>query len=175
MIKIKNISLKCPQCGAPLLKDSNKCNYCGTEFDIISEKKIKRKLLVKGLKDFGWKALLPVNIAGILILYIWGWILEDKDYWLEDKAIIVWSVIMPLWILIMTFFWLKKSGAVLIGFIVNILIFGSHLLIIMIYENWHFNDDYAGIAAMFAGIAFGAWMLGRFLHYLVRNRINRKD
>ena len=175
MMRIKNINLKCPQCGAPLSKDSNKCDYCGTEFDIvISGKKIKRKSLFM-LKDFGKKGLLPIIIAGILIFYTWGWILEDKEYWLEDKAIIVWSVMMPLWILILTFSWLKKRGALLIGLLVNTLIFGSHLLIIMIYENWHFNDDYAGIAAMFAGIAFGAWILGRFLHYLVRIRINRKE
>jgi hypothetical protein len=160
-------SLKCQQCGAAVTTDSEKCEYCGTVFYSTDEQKkeIKKKTL---LKDFGWKGILYLNIIGIIIIYSLGWFYEDKEYWLDDTAIVIWAVILPLWIIVMTFFWFCKRGSIIIGFFLNLAIFGIHLLLIMSYEHRNFNDDYLGIAAMFAGIAFGAWILGRILHHLAR-------
>jgi hypothetical protein len=172
-MEIINKSIICYQCGAPVPQESMKCQYCGTEFGVIDAEAPQKKK--KLLKDFGWRGMAPfsLNIIGILILYSIGWILEDKQYWLDDSAIVFWAVLLPLWILIMTFIWSQKKGAIIIGFILCLIIFGVHLLLIMMFERWHFNDDYLGIAVLFASIPLGSWIVGRVLHHLVRIKINK--
>lgn len=166
-------SMKCQQCGATVTSESEQCEYCGTQFyNPANQPEVKKKKSL--LRDFGWKGILSLNIIGIIFLYTLGWFFEDKEYWLDDTAIVIWAVILPLWIIVMTFFWFRKRGSILIGFILNLAIFGIHLLVIMSFRRWHFNDDYLGIAAMFAGIAFGAWILGRILHHLARLYIINK-
>ncbi|MCP5104986.1 MAG: MFS transporter [bacterium] len=166
--------MKCQQCGAAVTGDSEKCEYCGTVF-YSTDETTKEKKIKTVLKDFGWKGILYLNIIGIIFIYSLGWFFEDKEYWLDDTAIVLWAVILPLWIILMTFFWFRKKGTIIIGFILSLAIFGIHILLIMSFERWHFNDDYAGIAAMFAGIALGAWILGRFFHHLVRvYMVNKK-
>ena len=160
-------NLKCQQCGAPVTGDSEECRYCGTRFySPDNKKKEKRKKSL--LKDFGWKGILYLNITGIIIIYSLGWFFEDTEYWLDDTAIFIWAVMLPLWIMVMTFFWFRERGAIIIGFIINLAIFVIHYIVILSFERWHFNDDYLGISAMFAGIAFGAWILGRIFHHLAR-------
>jgi ribosomal protein L40E len=158
---------KCQQCGAPVNQDAESCQYCGTEF-YSPEKHQAGKKKKALLKDFGWKGILALNIAGIIIIYTLGWFFEDKQYWLDTTATLIWAVPLPLWIVVMTFYWFRPRGTLITGFIIGIVLFAAHFLLILSYENWHVNDDYIGIAAMFAGIALGAWILGRILHHMAR-------
>ena len=165
---IKKI-IKCSQCGAVLGPGEGNCNYCGTVFSQSKEKK-KTKI---SLKEFGWENLLIPNIIGIIFIYLLGWFYEDINYWLDNMAILIWAVILPLWILSLTSIWIRKKGQYLIGILVSILIFISHFSIIMYFRKWHFNDDYLGIAAMFSGIVLLAWIAGRITHYFIRLYISK--
>lgn len=164
---------KCQQCGAPVSQDAEVCQYCSTEFYSPQKHKTgqKKKSL---LKDFGWKGIFYPLIAGIIILYTLGWFYEDKQYWLDTRAILIWAVLLPLWIVSMTFFWFQRKGTIITGVITGVVLLAVHFLLILSYENWNINDDYIGISALFAGIPLAAWMLGRFLHHMARIYIVNK-
>ncbi len=171
-MKLKIINtLKCPQCKAPISKEANKCEYCNTEFEIITTGKKSKQIL----KDFGWrgKNALVFNLIGVLILYSFGWILEDKKYWLATEAVLIWTVALPFWIIIMTSIWQIKWGSIFTGIIISILIFIIHSIIIMAYRKWHIRDDDILIAGIFATCVLVAWLIGRIIHHIIRKGLNK--
>ncbi len=161
---------KCPSCSAPINLEAKECEFCGAEFLISDKGKI-----IKNIKDFGAKSnwFFGLILFGVVTFYILGWFFEDTNYWLNDKAVIIWLVILPIWILTVTSVWANKWGAILYGVIISLLIFISHTIIMGYYRNWHFNDDYFGISGMFAGGVLGAWLTGRLIHYLIKKSRNK--
>lgn len=99
-------------------------------------------------------------------IYGAGWPLEDPTYWLSDASIAVWAGAVPLWLLISATLLRIRGPVWLIGFA-----FGLILLLIHMGVMWgmrgRFNDDYAGIAAMYGGAAAGGWLLGRGLRRVI--------
>jgi len=166
---MKATTFKCPSCSAPVDIDATECEFCGIKIS----KTINGKIITP-VKDFGIKNFLPAILIIGIGIYIYGWYFEDTKYWLNDTAIIIWSVMLPIWIILSTIIWKNKWGAILYGIIFSIAIFIFHFLIIAYYRSWHFNDDYFGIAGMFSGIILGAWLLGRLFHSIIRKSRNKR-
>ncbi len=166
--------LKCPQCAAPVSANAKKCQYCGTEFIIETGNK-SFKLFSKPLntKDFGRKTLL-INIIGIIVLHIIAWLLTGENYW-DDTPFYMWFGILPLWVTIMTTFWLKKHFASAIGILFSIIVFAANLIFIYIKENGRFNDDFLIVAGFISLAFFTSWIIGRIFHSIIRFYINNTE
>ena len=123
-----------------------------------------------GAGEFGLshgKLLLGLTAAGSLILYLIGWLLEDRQYLLAANAVIVWAGILPLWLFMSAAIWRTARVVWPAGVAIAALIFLLQLGLTIIIKG-RFNDDYAGIAAMFAGFALAGWLAGRWLHLGIR-------
>jgi len=163
--------LKCPQCAAPVSSEDKKCKYCGTEF-IIQTKQTKFSYFNKSenTKDFGKKTFL-LNFIGITIIHTIAWFLTGENYW-DDAPFYIWFGILPLWVTIMTLFWLKKQLSLLIGFGLSIIVFIANMLFIYFKENGRFNDDFLIVAGFIASAFLISWILGRIFHSVIRYYIN---
>jgi len=166
--------LKCPQCAAPVSSEDKKCQYCGTEF-IIQTKQTKFSYFnrPKNTKDFGRKTLL-INFIGIIIIHSIAWFLTGEDYW-DDSPFYIWFGILPLWVTIMTTFWLKKHLSGIIGIGLSIIVFAANLIFIYFKENGRFNDDFLIVAGFITLAFFISWIIGRIIHALIRFYINNVE
>lgn len=186
-------ALTCPNCGSADVTIKQKlaeslllhCPYCNgsflVTFDESSEsvtgppaQRRSSPLSVlfppAGAGEFGLshnKLLLGLTAAGSLILYLIGWLLEDRQYLLDANAVIVWAGILPLWLLLAAAIWRTSRVVWPAGVAIATLIFLLHLGLTVVIKG-RFNDDYAGIAAMFAGVALAGWLAGRWLHLGIR-------
>ena len=122
-----------------------------------------------GAAEFGLKSakLSIVASVGALIFYLVGWLFEDTQYFLATEAMIFWVGILPLWLLIFALIWQTRQQVWWIGLGISIVILLLHTGIPSLIRG-RFNDDYLGIAAMFAGVALVGWLLGRWLHWGIR-------
>ncbi len=168
-------SNKCPSCNAPLKEDAKQCDFCGM---IILKSKDGK--IIYETKDFGIKGnvFFVFIIIGIIIIDILGWKYGYDDYfisWFTDAAFLIWTGVLPIWVLSTTIIWANKWGAVLYGIIIAIILFILHLLIVVANKNWNFNDDYFGLAGIVAGVFLASWLLGRLFHKLIRKSRNKKN
>jgi len=192
-------SLKCPNCGSTdtsiqqELKQGfvMKCAYCDTTSLVtvdddgeakgkayiqqVSTKPAQPKM-PRGAAEFGLKSgKLPIAAAiGALVLYLIGWFFEDTQYFLATEAMIIWVGILPLWLLGAALVWQTRQQVWWLGVGISILILLLHTAIPSFIRG-RFNDDYLGIASMFAGAALAGWLLGRWLHWGIRLLRFRSD
>ena len=174
-------SRDCPECGAPLAPGADRCEYCGSwiersketppaEFHApaVDAAKPGKPKPDRDAGDFGFRSrTFFLTCAAIaLVIYAIGWVFEDTQYWLDDRAIAVWAGILPFWLCIAAFFWRPRWGGWLAGFLFAIPIFAVHTAIPCAIRG-RIQDDYVGIAAMFAGAVLGGWLLGRIFHSIV--------
>src|SRR3989344_5442620 len=121
----KPIGLNCISCGAKPLPSEYACSYCGGKLADQDGKVIEKQI---PLKDFGWEGNFPLILTLIIgtAVYLWGWKYEEHSL-LNTQAIIIWSGILPVWILIMTIIWKTKNRfTYLIGFLFSLFIFIMH-------------------------------------------------
>jgi hypothetical protein len=194
-------ALSCPNCGSTdvTLKQELadglllQCTYCNSASLVTVDEspeattrspvqkqrlKLAKLLPAEGEGEFGLgngKLLLGLTAAGSVILYLAGWLLEDMQYLLATNAVIVWAGILPFWLLMGAAIWRTSRTVWPIGLVIAALIFLFHLGLTVIIKG-RFNDDYAGIGAMFAGFALAGWLAGRWLHLGIRIiRVRRVD
>jgi hypothetical protein len=132
--------------------------------------------LSNGAGEFGLSGQLPLALAlvGGLGIYLTGWLFEDLTYWLEDEAVFLWVVILPLWLLLTAVFWQTDRRGWTVGLVLALPIFVAHVFVIWLIRG-RLNDDHVGIAAMVAGAALLGWIFGRVLHHAIRwRRVNAK-
>lgn len=178
----------CPKCGAPIPVDTNSCAYCGTWLvetehatgskgilsrSFISKSFIRTKLSLLGLPpgkgEFGTSHKFPLLMSFLLviILYFWGWQFEDKQYWLNDKAMTIWVGANPLILFIIAIYWKTHRNTLFVSILASIALMATHLSIIWMIRGslW---DDHIGVAALVSGVYLISWALGRFIHIAVR-------
>ncbi len=172
--------LECPNCGAPLENNSLHCVYCGTRFE-RSEKLVPRKKRPRqiqsvfnqppGVREFGVSSNALIKIGAIIsfVLYLFGWFFEDTDYWLDEKAMIIWVGILPLWLFGVAFFWRTIRKVAFLGLVFSVVEFIVHISVILVIRG-NLWDDHVGIAAMVAGASLIGWLLGRLTHGIIRSR-----
>ncbi|HEY69066.1 MAG TPA: hypothetical protein G4O08_00620 [Anaerolineae bacterium] len=173
---------RCPACGAPVPESAPRCEHCGAWFEPSHEKgfarssgvSILRAIFPKlhpGAGEFGFRSriVLALGLGLVFILFVLGWLLEDTEYWLAPGSIAVWGAVLPIWLGLVAFFWRTPRPVWAVGLIVAAAFFAAHLAIVWWITN-RVNDDLVGIAAIYAGLAFAGWMLGRWLRILLRRK-----
>ncbi|MEM7018424.1 MAG: hypothetical protein AAF512_13915 [Pseudomonadota bacterium] len=161
------MSQACSGCGQVFVPGTTECEYCG------------RALVPSGLAssagDFGVRHVAWPSIGLLIasIIYMSGWLFEDTRYWLDERAILIWAGAVPFWLLLVALFWQPYWGGWLMGFAIGLPILLGHTGMMWVMDDFHFQDDHIGIAAMFAGAAFGGWMLGRLLHLIIQQARRR--
>jgi len=163
--------LQCASCDTSSLVTVNESSDAETR-SLAQKHRLELTSLLpaSGEGEFGLsrsKLLLGLTAAGSIILYLVGWLLEDRQYLLATNAVVVWAGILPLWLLTGAATWRTPKVVWPIGLVIASLIFLLHLGLTVIIKG-RFNDDYAGIAAMFAGFALAGWLAGRWLHLGIR-------
>ena len=162
-------SQACHNCGASVPARAQQCPYCDTWFDAstpggTTARRVDPNAGEFGVQGWGW---LGVALGGALVFYGAGWFLEDTRYWLADAAIGLWAAALPAWLFLTSLGWRAGRGAWLSGIAFAVALFIVHLALMGILAG-RVQDDYVGIAAMFAGAALGGWLLGRILHNTLR-------
>jgi len=183
-------SIECPECGAPLPNDVKRCAYCNSWLreapkdpaptsdtrdpapasdSRVPDPSPKRPRLALGEREFGLSGWWPAGVAaaGAAVLYGIGWLLEDPTYWLDQRAIAVWAVLLPLWQCAIALVWRAPRRGWLPGLLIAATIFTLHLAIPW-WLGGRINDDLIGIGGAFAGGALAGWLAGRLLHYWIR-------
>jgi hypothetical protein len=130
--------------------------------------------LSPGVGEFGISGQLPLALAfvGGLGLYLIGWLFEDLTYWLEDEAVFIWVVLLPLWLFLSALVWRSERRGWTAGLVLALPMFTAHVFVIWLIRG-RLDDDHFGIAAMVAGAALLGWLLGRGLHHGIRWRRTR--
>ena len=177
-------SLECNKCGASLEENATRCEFCGTWYEgnqqVVSTQNLSDRIvsffsLPQGVGEFGISHERFFLISSLIIfgIYMLGWSFEDPEYWLDEKAILIWMGLMPLVLLAAALIWSTKQRAVLLGLVNSALLFIVHLIIIWSIQGslW---DDHVGIAAMVASGAFAGWTIGRLAHKIIRWRKMKK-
>ena len=170
-------SRTCPECGASVPRRTEQCPYCGTWFEaaaknmssaapveIVPAPSLHPEAGAFGVQSRGF---LVGGLCGALVLYLIGWFFEDPEYWLADAAIWMWAVAEPAWLFLIALGLQTRRGVILSGVAFAVVQFAVHLAVIGVIAG-RVQDDYVGIAAMFAGAALGGWLLGRMLHRIIR-------
>ncbi len=174
--------LDCPACGAPVAEPVGRCVYCGSSLRDLALAAGSRAAaseadgswglasLAPGEGEFGWggRGALAAILGVATLVYAAGWPLEDFRYWLDPRAIAVWGAALPLTLLAGALF-LRGPGRWL-PVALFCLTLGAVHVAVMTLARGRMNDDYLGIAALYAGGALAAWTLGRVLHYALRLR-----
>ena len=178
-------SLECPECGAPVAADATQCEYCNSFLGRSKASPAERGAtrdpspptkptwnwprLAPGEGEFGFWGWWPATVAagGAAVLYGAGWFLEDTTYWLDDRAITVWAVLLPLWLCAWAAAWRAPRRGWLPGFLIAATMFAFHMAIPWLLRN-RLNDDLVGIGAAFAAGALAGWLVGRIIHFCLR-------
>jgi len=105
-------------------------------------------------------------LSSISVLYILGWGLEDKKYWLADEALYVWVGAIPIFTLLFSFFTKYTKQRMTVIFMYSSFLLFFHTVIMFGTKN-RFNDDYIGIAAMIAGAFYGSFLIGKVFRKIV--------
>lgn len=166
---VPSVPRTCAHCAASLPPSADRCPYCGTWFENAGAPPAETTGVDPEAGEFGGRGLgfWGLALAGVGTLYGWGWTLEDTQYWLDTRAMLVWTLALPVWLAAVACLWRARWGAWLAGSGLGVVVFGVHLGV-MVGLDGHFFDDQAGIAAMVAGAVVGGWTLGRVLHGLIR-------
>jgi hypothetical protein len=174
---------RCPACGAPIPESAQRCEHCGAWFEPSPEMGVTRSsgvsILLRALfpklppdaSEFGFQGsyVLAFGMGLAFVLYVLGWLLEDTQYWLAPGSIAVWGAVLPIWLALTAFVWRTPRPAWLVGLAAAAALFTAHLAIVWLIR-LRINDDLVGIAAIYAGLAFAGWLLGRWLRVLLRRR-----
>ena len=110
-----------------------------------------------------------MGLSVACVLYVLGWFLEDTQYWLAPASIAVWGALLPIWLGLVAFLWRTPRPVLMAGLIMATAIFATHLTMVWLIRR-HINDDLVGIAAIYAGLAFAGWVLGRWMRAFLRRR-----
>ncbi len=172
---------ECPGCGGPVPVSASRCEHCGawleenSRVSAASEKALAPPLksffepLPPDAGEFGLTGTIPLaaGIALAGVIYTLGWLLEDTSYWLAPGAVVVWGALLPIWLGLVALVWRTRRAAWSTGLAIAPSILAIHLGIVWILRR-RINDDLLGIAAVFAGLGFAGWLLGRVLHAMLR-------
>ena len=174
---------ECEKCGASLEKNELQCAFCGTWYEgnkrVISARIHTNKVvsilnLPQGIGEFGISSnrFFVVGVTITMVLYVLGWFFEDQQYWLNETAMLIWVGIMLMCLFGFSLLWRVARKGMMYGFVISIVIFLMHMLVIWVIRGdlW---DDHIGIAAMVAGSSFAGWLLGRLVHEMIRWRNSR--
>jgi len=171
---------ECENCGASLEKEDLQCAYCGTWYEgnenEISDHNPPSKVisilnLPQGIGEFGISSNLfwVIGIIIITVLYVLGWFFEDKQYWLNGKALFIWVGIMPMCLFGVALLWQVTRKVMLYGLVFSLVVFLLHIFVIWKIRG-NLWDDHYGIAAIVAGSLLAGWTLGRVGHRIIRLR-----
>ena len=168
------------KCGASIEKNALQCAYCGTWYEGGKKgapaksspgKRLSMFKLPSGEGEFGVSnsRFFVMGALTTAILYVLGWLFEDRQYWLDEKALWIWVGAIPIGLFCIAFLWRANHKVVMIGFAVSLVVFLAHISVIWIMRGslW---DDHVGIASMIAGASLAGWLLGRLGHGMVRWR-----
>jgi hypothetical protein len=167
----ETLKLKCASCGAAVTGQESSCRDCGTAlFDATGD----RIAPLRERRDFGIGGNFTVyfTIAVALILYLYAWQFEN-GFDLSTKPMVIWTAVIPLWLLAMSALWKTASRiTLLIGFFIGLAVFIIHFSVIFSRMNGRYLDDNLGISGMVGAAAFAGWTIGRLIHMGIRNRMN---
>ena len=177
---MNNKSRECEKCGAPLEIDASQCTYCGAWYE-DNKREIsphyRQNIIVsilnlpQGIGEFGISSnrFFVSGLTITLVLYVLGWFFEDPQYWLNEKAILIWVGIIPMWLFSVALLWHAYRKVVLYALVISLVVFLVHMIVIWIIRGslW---DDHVGIAALVAGSWLAGWILGRLVHGIIRWR-----
>jgi hypothetical protein len=171
---------ECEKCGASLAENDLQCRYCGTWYEANKAELSGYKRsnifnsilnLPQGMGEFGISnnLFLVVGIAITLVLYGFGWLFEDQQFWLNETAMLIWVLVMPLTLFVIAILWRVTRKDMLFGLAYSLVVFLVHIIIIWAIrgELW---DDHYGIAAFVACSSLAGWVLGRLGHGIIRWR-----
>jgi len=173
-------SRECEKCGAPLEKNGLQCVHCGTWYEgnkrMDSAQDYQNKLvsilnLPPGKEEFGISStrFFVTGLTITFLFYVLGWFFEDKQYWLNETAMLIWVGIMPLCLFGIALLWRVDRKVMVYGLVISLVVFLIHLAVIWAIRG-NLWDDHVGIAAMVAGSSFAGWLLGRLVHIMIRLR-----
>ena len=174
-------SYECPQCGAAVKENATQCEYCGTWLRQVDTAKSQKSKggesfylplkLPAGVGEFGTtnRVLKTGSLVLALGLYVVGWFLEDTQYWLDERAMLIWVGILPLWLFGVALMWRSNRMVLGVGLLLALGEFIAHVAVIFTIRGslW---DDHIGIASLVAGTSLAGWLLGRVLHAVLRWR-----
>lgn len=107
-------------------------------------------------------------LLGVLVvtaaLYALGWLFEDTRYWLNTRAFMIWSGLIPLWMCLGALMLRRSRAPLLTGIAISLLLALTHGAGMALIRG-SLNDDMAGIAALVGGAALAGWILGRLVRY----------
>ena len=167
-------NIHCSSCGAAHNGVGYKCNYCESALIDATGKVIEAPI---ELKDFGWKGNIPliVTISGSIILYFFGWKLEQNNRFVNDNVMIVWCGVIPLWNIFMSCCWKTNSKTTyLTGLLLALPFFPLHLFMFPAILGRYLNKDSYGYAGILFGIIWISWIAGRIIHKQIRKRISKE-
>jgi hypothetical protein len=115
--------------------------------------------------------LLPLvlGLTTAVVIYVVGWILEDREYWLAPGAVALWAAALPIWLGLVALTWKTPRTVWPMGLAIALTLLVVHLGIMGLIRS-RINDDMFGIAAIFAGLSFCGWLLGRLGHLALRRQ-----
>ena len=167
----------CPKCGAPVEPGLTRCPYCGIA--MVTGQPVARAAPVidYDAAEFGFErpTLLALGLGLAAAIYAIGWWFEDTEYWLDTRAVVTWTVLLPLWLALVVFAWRPRWGQWFLGIGFALAVFAAHVGVMAVIEG-RLNDDDFGISGMVAGAAFAGWCVGRILHIaVVRSRARARS
>ena len=151
-------SLECPECGAPLARADAACAYCGRP----GARSAEPEAAPSGRFGRRGRGYLTFGLTLMVGLYALGWAFEDLRYWLDERAMAVWTGALPFAAFVWTAGWDPRWGAVWLGLGAAAALFAVHLGLCVGLRG-AFQDDLAGIAALIAGAFLGGLGLHRAL------------
>ena len=171
--------LKCQNCGSNLSGQDDNCSYCGARIHHSPNPNNKSAASNQGkhgmfsipvgeaefgISGGGW---LTFGLSFLSCLYGLGWILEDTQYWLDTRAMIIWTGVLPIFIMIFASLLNLPRGQFGFAIILLVLITLIHLGIVALIRGG-INDDMIGISMLISSVSFLAWLIGRLIHLWVR-------
>ena len=170
--------IKCENCGANLGPKSISCIYCGASIhpdkpDPVVHSSAGNKPGILTLKDgqaeFGVSGSMWIfsGLALTVFIYGFGWMYEDTQYWLNTNAMIVWSGLLPAWLLFFASILHGSTGRLSLGIVTGLTISLLHMAIMYLLRG-RINDDMAGISIFIGALSLSAWITGRLIHRYIR-------
>lgn len=125
------------------------------------------------LPDFGWesKGAIAATILGMLVFHLASVFYLKLGLTIQSSEKLGYYL-LPLWVAFFASIWKTNSRMTfLVGLIPAVLMFIACFSAVAMKEEGRINDWTYGFAGLMAGIVFGAWVVGRIVHMIVRTRL----
>jgi hypothetical protein len=160
---------RCVSCGAARQKEETSCTYCSSA--LVDKYGVPYKPPAV-IPDYGWegKGAIVASVIGVIVLFLVSIFYQKLGLTIQSSEKFGYYL-LPLWVALFASLWKTDSRmTLLIGLIPALIMFSTCFIAYSIKEGRIFDWTY-GFSAIMSGLVFGAWMLGRIVHILIRKRL----